>query len=125
MKPPEDILGIVLGWGMLSWFGSSLALTIGSLSARSELVEKIWHPLAYLLFPMSGAVFMVDWLPNAAQKVVLLLPMVHGVEILREGYFGSAVHARYDLAYMTMCCLVLTLFGLSQERVVARTVMPQ
>lgn len=125
MKPPENILKIMLGWFMLAWFGAALALLIGALAARTELVEKIWHPVAYLLFPLSGAIFMVDWLPKTAQKLVLLLPMVHGVEILREGYFGSMVHAHYDLAYMAACCLGLTLLGFAQERVVSRQVMPE
>ncbi len=125
MKPPEDITKIMLGWFMLAWFGSALALLIGALSARTEIVEKIWHPMAYLLFPMSGAVFMVDWLPPVAQRIVLLLPMVHGVEVLREGYFGSMVHAHYDLGYMAMCCLILSLLGLAQERIASRQVMPE
>ena len=68
---------------------------------------------------------MVDWLPPVAQKIVLLLPMVHGVEVLREGYFGSMVHAHYDLGYMAICCLVLSLLGLAQERVASRQVMPE
>ena len=110
---------------MLSWFGAALALLVGTLSARTEIVEKIWHPFSYLLFPLSGAVFMVEWLPPMAQEVVLILPMVHGVELLREGYFGSMVHARYDLPYMATFCLVLTLLGLTQERVVSRQVMPE
>jgi ABC-type polysaccharide/polyol phosphate export permease len=124
-KPPEDILKIMLGWLMLAWFGAALAIFIGALSARSEIVEKIWHPMAYLIFPLSGAAFMVDWLPTAAQKFVLLLPMVHGVEILREGYFGSAVHAHYDLSYAAIVNLCITLLGLSQVRVVSRTVIPE
>ena len=125
MKPPEDIFKIMLGWFMLAWFGAALGLLIGALSARTEVVEKIWHPVNYLLFPLGGAVFMVDWLPPAAQNFVLLVPMVHGVEVLREGYFGSVVHAHYDLAYMAMWNLVLTLFGLAQERIVSREVIPE
>ena len=125
MKFPENILEVMLGWFMLTWFGGSLALTIGALSARSELVEKLWHPASYLLFPMSGAGFMVDWLPQAMQKAVLYLPMVHGVEIVREGYFGTAVHAHYDLAYMAVCCLALMLLGLAILRDVARKVIPE
>ena len=38
--------------------------------------------------------------------------MVHGVEMVREGYFGSTVRTHYDLGYMAMCCLALTLVGL-------------
>lgn len=125
MNPPEEILSVVVGWCLLSWFGAALALTVGCLAARTELVEKIWHPISYLLFPLSGAVFMVDWLPATAQKMVLLLPMVHCVELLREGYFGSHVHAHYDIAYVVVWCAVLTLVGLSQERVISRSITPE
>lgn len=125
LKAPEDILKILAGWLMLAWFGASLALLIGSSSARSEVVEKLWHPASYLLFPLSGAAFMVDWLPVPAQKLVLLLPMVHGVEVLRDGYFGSMVKTHYDLYYMTLCSLVLTLLGLSQERTVSKQITPE
>ena len=112
IKPPEDLLQVLQGWAMLAWFGASLSLTIGAATAYSEIVERLWHPASYLLFPLSGAAFMVEWLPPRGQEVVLLLPMVHGVEMVREGYFGSAVHTHYDLPYMAMCCLVLTFVGL-------------
>lgn len=125
MAPPNDILEIVFGWTLLAWFGSSLALVIGALSERSELVDKIWHPVSYLLFPMSGAAFMVDWLPSSTRQVVLWLPMVHGAEILREGYFGNAVHAHYDAGYMSIICLFLTFIGLALVREAGRRVEPQ
>jgi ABC-type polysaccharide/polyol phosphate export permease len=112
IKPPEDMLMVVEGWLMLAWFGSALALTIGAATAYSEIVERLWHPASYLFFPLSGAGFMVEWLPQGGREVVLLLPMVHGVEMVREGYFGSSVRTHYDLGYMAMCCLVLTLIGL-------------
>ena len=112
IKPPEDLLAVVQGWLMLAWFGAALSLTIGAATAYSEIVERLWHPASYLLFPLSGAAFMVEWLPPSGQKLVLLLPMVHGVEMVREGYFGSAVHTHYDVGYMATCCLVLTFFGL-------------
>lgn len=125
INAPEDILKVIYGWFMLAWFGASLALLVGALSERTEIIEKLWHPASYLLFPLSGAAFMVDWLPQVAREFILLLPMVHGVEILREGYFGSAVHAHYDMAYMGIVNLCLSLLGLSQVRVISRTVMPQ
>jgi capsular polysaccharide transport system permease protein len=112
IKPPEDMLKVLLGWGMLAWFGTALSLTIGAATAYSELVERLWHPASYLLFPLSGAAFMVEWLPRPAQEVVLLLPMVHGVEMVREGYFGTSVRTHYDLGYMALCCVGLTLAGL-------------
>jgi capsular polysaccharide transport system permease protein len=47
---------------------------------------------------------------------------VHGVEILREGYFGSVVKTHYDVGYLATCCLVLTLTGLFLTREAARRV---
>jgi len=125
MEPPEDIIKVLEGWFMLIWFGASLAILIGAWSAHTEIIDKIWHPIAYLLFPLSGAAFMVDWLPPAAQHFILYLPMVHGVELLREGYFGSAVHAHYDIAYMAQICLCLSLLGLALLREASRKVVPE
>ncbi len=112
MPVPTNMSLIVEGWLMLAWFGASLALAIGAACAFSELVSRLWHPISYLLFPLSGAAFMVEWLPAKLQKLVLYLPMVHGVELLRKGYFGNSVPTHYDIPYMASICLVLTLTGL-------------
>jgi capsular polysaccharide transport system permease protein len=122
MPAPVDLLEVVFGWVMLAWFGASLALLIGAGTAFSEIVERLWHPAAYLLFPLSGAAFMVDWLPVNMQKVALMLPMVHGTEILREGYFGNVVPTHYDVGYMAMCCLLLSFAALYIVREASRRV---
>jgi len=122
MPVPENMLTVLAGWFMLAWFGGSLALLVGGGTAFSPLVHRLWHPIAYLLFPLSGAAFMVEWLPTRLQKVVLFLPMVHGVEMLRHGYFGNVVKTHYNIAYMAECCLVLTLCGLYVVREASRRV---
>jgi capsular polysaccharide transport system permease protein len=122
MPAPVDLLEIIFGWLMLAWFGASLALLIGAGTAFSEIVERLWQPAAYLLFPLSGAAFMVDWLPVGMQRFVLLLPMVHGTEMLRQGYFGNVVPTHYDVGYMALCCLVLSLAGLYLVRQASRRV---
>jgi ABC-2 type transport system permease protein/capsular polysaccharide transport system permease protein len=125
LQPPEDMLKVVGGWLSIAWFGTALAVWLGALSHESELVDKLWHPFSYLLFPLSGAAFMVDALPQAAQQVVLYIPIVHGVELVREGYFGSRARAHYDMGYLLPFCLVLSLFALLQVRRVARNVVPE
>jgi ABC-type polysaccharide/polyol phosphate export permease len=125
LKPPEDILKVIGGWLLLAWFGASLAVFLGAVSERWEVVEKIWHPAAYLLFPLSGAAFIVDALPPQAREVILFLPMVHGVELLREGYFGTSFKAHYDVPYMVLWCTGLTLLGLAKTRDISRTVTPE
>jgi ABC-type polysaccharide/polyol phosphate export permease len=68
---------------------------------------------------------MVDWLPVAMQQAVLALPMVHGVEILREGYFGNAVRTHYSVGYLATSCLVLSLGSLYLVREAGRRVETQ
>jgi ABC-type polysaccharide/polyol phosphate export permease len=125
MDPPEDLLKAAGGWFLLAYTGVAMALMIGTLSERSELVDKIWHPLAYLIFPLSGAAFIVEALPLEAQKAVFFIPMVHGVEILREGFFGSKFHPIYDVEYVVLVSTGMLLIGLTQMRTVARTVVPE
>lgn len=125
MELPENVLKIAAAWLMLAWFGTGLALFVGALSESHETVEKLWHPASYILFPLSGAAFLVDVLPPAGQNVVLLLPMVHGVEYLREGYFGSEITAHYSLAYMALCNIALTFFGLAETSKVSQRVVPE
>ncbi|WP_454782249.1 ABC transporter permease [Legionella sp. WA2022007384] len=122
MDFPDNILTILFGWFLLMWFAIALALMIGAISEHFETVERLWHTVAYLLFPMSGAAFMVDWLPQKAQEVVLWLPMIHGVELVREGFFGSALHTHYSIQYMSSFCLVLSLFSLAMVKEASRRV---
>ncbi len=124
IEPPRNLLMMLGGWFLLAWIGTGLAALLGALSAVYPLVEKLWRPISYLLMPLSGTFFMVDWLPPKSQEVVLWIPMVHGVEILRGGYFGPHVNVHYDLGYVLPFCLGLTLVSLAWVRVVSRRILP-
>ena len=121
MTMPADLLRMAFGWLLLAWFGAALGILVGSLVERSELVDRLWHTLTYLMFPLSGAATMVDWLPTAAQQVVLWLPMVHGVEMLRHGYYGGLVRTYEDPGYLMLCNVVLTFVALVLARSIRDT----
>jgi ABC-type polysaccharide/polyol phosphate export permease len=125
VRPPEDVLKIALAWFLLAWFGSALAMLVGAFSESSEMIEKLWHPVGYLAFPLSGAAFLVDAFPQHVQELLLLVPMVHGAEMLRDGFFGSAVRSHYDAGYLAIWCGLMTLLGLAKMRVVSRKVTPE
>lgn len=116
LVPPEDVLEVAGGWMLLAWFGAGLALTLAALAERWDVVAKFWSPFSLILFPLSGAAFTADALPPATRAVFLWLPMIHGVEIIREGYFGSLILAHYNTSYLVVWNIALTLFGLSQVR---------
>jgi capsular polysaccharide transport system permease protein len=125
MEWPHDLILILGGWLLLAWFAVALGFIVGAISERSETFERIWHVVTYLMFPLSGAVFMVDWLPPAAQQAILWLPMVHGTEMIRHGFFGNIVPTFEDPTYFAAVNLFLTLIGLALVRDAGRRVQPE
>jgi len=125
MDPPADVLQVCFGWSLMAWFGAALGVFVGALTERSDVVEKLWHPISYFLFPFSGAAFMVDWLPESGRDFVRWVPMVHAVEIIREGYFGDVVRTHYDIGYMVAFCMLLTLLALALARETGRRLEPE
>lgn len=125
MEGPEDPLKVVEGWLLTAWFGAAFAMLLGGAAEKSEMVEKLWHPAAYLLFPLSGAAYLVDAIPKQAQAAALMLPMVNGTELVRDGYFGSKIVAHYDISYMITFNMFLTLFAVALERIVSRDFIPE
>ena len=125
MDLPRDVWPVIGGWLLLAWFSLGLGLIVGAISERSETFERTWHVATYLMFPLSGAVFMVDWLPKAAQEAVLWFPMVHGVEMIRHGYFGDVVSTYENPAYFAVADLILMLVGLALVRETGRRVQPE
>lgn len=125
MEMPADIGKMVAGWLLLILFSSALGLFVGALTERSELAERLWHPVSYFLFPISGAVYMVDWLPQPLQPLALYLPIVSGIELLREGYYGALVHAHYVPTYATAASFALLFIALVLVRQAAGRVQPE
>jgi ABC-2 type transport system permease protein/capsular polysaccharide transport system permease protein len=117
MSLPVDPLKVFEGWIALAFFGGSVAILIGALSEKYEIIEKIWHPLMYFTFPLSGAAFLVDALPNNAKEVFMYIPMVNAVEYIREGYFGSRYKFHNDLVYVYKFSLIIAVFALIQVRI--------
>jgi capsular polysaccharide transport system permease protein len=122
MPPPDDPFKMIVGWSLLAWFAMCVGMLTGCLAVVSDSVERLWHVLAYLFLPVSGAFFMVDWLPKALQKWALLVPSVNCAELLRDGYFGAHAHAHYDVAYVAVVNILLMLAGLLAVMRVATTV---
>ena len=122
MQPPQDVLKLVFGLFLMAWFGAALALVVGSLAEHSEIVRRLWPPVSFFLFITSGVFFLVDWMPPAVREYILLLPMVHGIELVREGCFGRLFQAHYDISYLVFWCMLLSLTGLVLVRQAGRRV---
>jgi capsular polysaccharide transport system permease protein len=111
-QPPKDFGLFYLGWLYCFLYPVGLGLIIGCISEKYEWFEKLVGPITYFQLPISGAFFMVDWLPGSVQKYALLMPSIDAYEMIRAGQFGPAVEVHYDLAYTTFACSALIAVGL-------------
>jgi len=120
MNLPVDALQTVMAWFLLIWFVIGAGMIAAFAGVVSEVFDRVWHVMMYLTLPFTGAFSMVSWLPPTVQEILLWSPMVHAVEMLREGYFGGGVNAIYSVFYLMSCNLVLTLVGLVLIRKIRR-----
>jgi ABC-type polysaccharide/polyol phosphate export permease len=120
IAPPEDLVLLAGGWALTACFGSSFAILLGAWSEKSEILEKLWHPAVYILFPLAGAAYLVESLPSKFRDIVMWLPMVHCGEMIRDGYFGSKFTAHYDIGYIIAVTIGMMALGLALERRVSR-----
>ncbi len=112
MLLPDDILKMAGAWLLLCWFSFDLAVIMGALAVVSESFYRVLHVWTYLYMPLSGAFFMVSWLPVTLQNYAVWIPTVDCTELLREGLFGPLVHAHYNLQYIIIINIILMLPGL-------------
>lgn len=109
---PSNIMMVYLGWSAIAWLSVGLSLVIAALALRFDTVHRLSGLFMYLLIPISGAFFMISFLPPSAQKIMLLIPMPHGVEMLRSGVFGEFVPTHYVIWYPFFWGTVLFALGL-------------
>lgn len=96
---PKDWGLLYGGWLLLGWLSTGLSITLAALALRFEIMERLVPVLSYALIPLSGAFFMVAWLPDQFQEMYLLVPLPHGIEMVRAGVFGEFVETHFNFAY--------------------------
>lgn len=122
---PVDPLQLLVGWLLYCWFALALGFIVGSISERSEFFGRIWHVATYLFFPFSGAAFMVNWLPLSLREQALWIPMVHGCELVREGFFGDVIRTHGSVSFLLAVNMGMTLIGVALVREAGRRVQPE
>lgn len=119
MSLPDNFLYMSYGWLLLVWFTIAMAFVVGALFEMSEIIDRFWHALTYLLFPLSGAAFFAYWIPENLRQYLLYLPMVHMTEMIRHGYYGDLVPTFENIGYIIWCNMFLSFLGLVLVRYIS------
>jgi capsular polysaccharide transport system permease protein len=119
IDPIQDWSLVIGGWLLMALLATGVGGVILVATEKNETTEKFIQPVQYLLVPLSGTFFMVDWLPTYAQSLILLNPMIHTYEMVRGGFFGPGVDTRYSIEYVlgwAFCLNFLSLWGIQRIR---------
>jgi len=109
---PHEPLLLYGGWLLLAWLSTGIALVLAAIALEHEVVERVVPVFTYLLIPISGAFTMAAWLPAKYRDLFLLVPIPHGIEMIRAGVFGEFVPTYYDASYIAAWALGLNFLGL-------------
>lgn len=110
---PHNFSLMLVGLLYMAWWSLSVALLVAAASERTDMIEHIWQPISYMYLPLSGFLFMADWLPPQVRNIALtVMPSLHSYEMIRAGLWGSRIASHYDIPYVTLVLAVLTLIGL-------------
>jgi capsular polysaccharide transport system permease protein len=113
MIAPVADPGLALaGWLLAAWHFAMVGVLQSVAIAYWEPLEKFVQPYQYLQLPISGVFFMVDWMPTYAQKLLLWNPTVHCYEMFRAGFFGEEVVTHYDVSYLVLVTLGLSMVAI-------------
>ena len=120
-----DVFYMLMAWLLMAIFAIGLGLVICSIAFKVEAFGKIWGTFSFVMMPLSGVFFFVSSLPQQAQQYVLWMPMVHGTEMFRQGYFGASVITHESISYIVLCNLVLLLLGFIMVNDFSKGVEPE
>jgi capsular polysaccharide transport system permease protein len=99
MDMPQNLILLYTGWFLLALMSLGMAILFGSLFEFFEPLERFVSIITYLMVPLSGAFYMVAWIPEPYRDYVLLIPFVNTTEMIRGGYLGDKVHSYYSIPY--------------------------
>lgn len=112
----ETLAGITLAGGL----GASLGLICCGLSVYSTNVALLFPAFLRPLIWFSAVFHPAESVPKGYRDILLYNPLVHAIEMTRDGWFPG-YHARsIDPWYPVTWILVMLFLGLSLERVARR-----
>lgn len=123
---PHDPVGVILVFFLLWLFGTGFGLI---LSVGSELIPEIGKVARLMFTPLyfvSGVMFSPHLLPPAVRDWVVVNPVMHGIELMREAFFASYPPlVGIDSGYLAIFALGAFLLGLALHVRFARRLVEQ
>ena len=110
--PPARPLYLMLGWALMWWYCLGHSLMITAFTYERRTLGRFVHPYSYFMTGLSGAFYMMNWLPTGVRAWAEWLPTTTIFETVRYGWFESAKDDYCFYGYVAAVCLITTWIGL-------------
>lgn len=120
---PDDVL-VTLAYCVVLWLFAAafgmLACMVGSVAREIEkLVSLLTMPLMFL----SAVFFPMSIVPKQYYSYLTWNPLLHGMELIREGWFSNYTSPVADSAYLIACMLICMGLAMSSYRLTWRRIL--
>ena len=109
---PARPLYVYAGFGLIAWTSTAASMIVAHVTFDRPTLDRVLHMITYFMMPISGAFFMVEWLPTEYQELVVWNPLTVTFEIIRYGQFETASNEFIDFGYVVGVNALLTFIGL-------------
>ena len=99
ISPIERYDLVLAGWMLMAWCAGCACILFASVTSLWRETERFMQAFQYLMLPISGVFFLLDWVPSEARDLFWFVPLTHCYEMIRDGAIGSTVTTYYDAWY--------------------------
>jgi capsular polysaccharide transport system permease protein len=111
LPPVHDPLLAFSGFALTAWFSFAFGLLITTMSELNDASARFVAPVMYISLPFTGMAFLVYWLPDQYQSLLLWSPLVNCIEMIRGGMFPEYVTTYSYPGYVVIWCVGMTAVG--------------
>jgi capsular polysaccharide transport system permease protein len=115
---PANVMRIIEAIALLSMLGFGFGLMSAVIITRVDAWQNVTRLIMTPMIFLSGVFYSLDALPPSVRGIVAWNPVVHGVEMFRDGYYTSYRSSDVDPSYLFICGLMLTFVALAMERTI-------
>jgi capsular polysaccharide transport system permease protein len=113
----DSLIKILLGMALAGMLGTALGLVVCSVSVFYNTIIRLIGPVLRPMFWISGFFFTANGLPSHVRHLMLYNPLLHAVELVRDGLFVQYTAKYANINYLLAWITGLSLIGLMLERI--------
>ncbi|MDD9899944.1 MAG: ABC transporter permease [Alphaproteobacteria bacterium] len=117
-QPPHDLLAVVISLFMIIFFGMSAGFFQNVLTTFWPVFNRIMSHIWRLLLFVSCVFYTLRDVPAQVRDVLYYNPLVHLIELFREGFFVSFETSIPGYGYVAIMAVVSLFIGLLSERMI-------